>query len=45
MHDAELVLDDNHPGLRAVLRFKRAETVLRPAKAAQRAEPRVEQVH
>lgn len=46
MHDAELVLDDNHPGLRAVLRFKGMEPgAARSAKAAQRAEPRVEQVH
>jgi signal transduction histidine kinase len=45
MHDAELLLDDNQPGLRAVLRFKGVEAAARPAKAAQRAEPRVEQVH
>jgi signal transduction histidine kinase len=45
MHDAELLLDDNQPGLRAVLRFKSVEAVPRPAKTAQRAEPRVEQVH
>ena len=45
MHDAELVLDDNQPGLRAVLRFKGVEAAPRPAKAAQRPEPRVEQVH
>jgi hypothetical protein len=45
MHDAELLLDDNQPGLRAVLRFKGVETAARPAKTAQRAEPRVEQVH
>ena len=45
MHDAELLLDDNQPGLRAVLRFKGVETGGRPAKAAQRPEPRVEQVH
>ena len=46
MHDAELLLDDNQPGLRAVLRFKGAETSApRLAKATQRPEPRVEQVH
>ena len=45
MHDAELLLDDNRPGLRAVLRFKGVETAPRHAKTAQRAEPRVEQVH
>jgi signal transduction histidine kinase len=45
MHDAELLLDDNQPGLRAVLRFKGVESALRPAKTAQRSEPRVEQVH
>jgi signal transduction histidine kinase len=45
MHDAELLLEDNGPGLRAVLRFKGAETAARPSKTAQRAEPLVEQVH
>jgi signal transduction histidine kinase len=45
MHDAELLLDDNGPGLRAVLRFKGVEAAARPSKTAQRAEPRVEQVH
>jgi signal transduction histidine kinase len=46
MHDAELLLDDNQPGLRAVLRFKGVETAApRPSKATQRAEPRAEQVH
>ena len=44
MHDAELLLEDNRPGLRAVLRFKRVETAARSAKAAARAEPRVEHV-
>jgi hypothetical protein len=44
MHDAELLLEDNRPGLRAVLRFKRVGTAARPAKPAARAEPRVEQV-
>ena len=45
LHDAELVLEDNRPGLRAVLRFKGVEATPRPAKAASRPEPRVEQVH
>ena len=44
MHDAELLLEDNRPGLRAVLRFKGVGSATRGAKA-QRAEPRVEQVH
>ena len=44
MHDAELLLEDNRPGLRAVLRFKGVGSASRGAKA-QRAEPRVEQVH
>lgn len=30
MHDAKLVLDDNHPGLRATLHFDRAERKPRP---------------
>jgi signal transduction histidine kinase len=29
LHDAELILDDNKPGLRATLRFARAKTVTR----------------
>jgi signal transduction histidine kinase len=45
LHDAELALEDNRPGLRAVLRFKSVEAAVRPAKAASRAEPRVEPVH
>jgi signal transduction histidine kinase len=46
LHDAELVLEDNRPGLRAVLRFKKSEVVPRPVKAiSSRAEPRVEEVH
>lgn len=45
LHDAELVLEDNRPGLRAVLRFKSVEAAVRTAKSAHRAEPRVEQVH
>jgi signal transduction histidine kinase len=38
MHDAELLLDDNQPGLRAVLRFKGVEAAARTAKTAQRPE-------
>jgi len=45
MHDAELVLEDNRPGLRAILRFKGVEAASRPAKAAPRPEPRAEPVH
>ena len=45
MHDAELLLEDNQPGLRAVLRFKGVEGSGRAAKAPSRAEARVEQVH
>ena len=46
MHDAELALEDNRPGLRAVLRFRKSEIVPRTAKAMPaRAEPRVEEVH
>jgi signal transduction histidine kinase len=45
MHDAELVLDDNHPGLRAVLRFKKVDSSVRSAKPAVRSEPRPEPVH
>jgi signal transduction histidine kinase len=45
LHDAELMLEDNNPGLRAVLRFKGVEAAARPAKAAARADARVEQVH
>jgi signal transduction histidine kinase len=45
LHDAELVLEDNRPGLRAVLRFKGVEAAIRTAKAASRAEPQVERVH
>lgn len=45
LHEAEFVLEDNRPGLRAVLRFKGVEPVTRAAKAASRAEPRVERVH
>jgi signal transduction histidine kinase len=44
LHDAELVLEDNRPGLRAVLRFKGVEPAVR-TKAASRTEPKVEQVH
>jgi signal transduction histidine kinase len=45
LHDAELVLEDNRPGLRAVLRFKGAEKPVRNAKTAARAESRSEPVH
>ena len=45
LHDAELVLEDNRPGLRAVLRFKGVEPAVRTAKPASRAEPKVERVH
>ncbi len=46
LHDAELVLEDNRPGLRAVLRFKKSEVAPRPVKAiSTRAELRVEEVH
>ena len=45
LHDAELMLEDNRPGLRAVLRFKGVESAVRAAKPAARAEPKVERVH
>ncbi len=45
LHEAEFVLEDNRPGLRAVLRFKGVEPATRATKAASRAEPRVERVH
>jgi signal transduction histidine kinase len=46
LHDAELVLEDNRPGLRAALRFKGAEKPVRSPKTAARAEPpRTEPVH
>jgi signal transduction histidine kinase len=45
LHDADLLLEDNHPGLRAVLRFKAAEAAVRPPKVTARAEPRPEPVH
>ena len=45
MHDAELILDDNRPGLRAVLRFKGVDSSIRSAKPAARSEPRPEPVH
>ena len=45
LHDAELMLEDNNPGLRAVLRFKGIEGAGRTAKAPTRTETRVEQVH
>ena len=45
LHDAELMLEDNRPGLRAVLRFKGVESAVRAAKPATRAEPKVERVH
>jgi signal transduction histidine kinase len=32
MHEAELTFDDNHPGLRATLSFKRVAEEPRPAK-------------
>ena len=44
LHDAELVLDDNRPGLRAVLRFKGVEPAVR-AKTASRPELKAERVH
>jgi signal transduction histidine kinase len=45
MHDAELILDDNRPGLRALLRFKGVDSSIRSAKPAVRPEPRPEPVH
>jgi hypothetical protein len=45
LHDAELALEDNRPGLRAVLRFKGAEAAVRAPKAAARVESRPEPVH
>jgi signal transduction histidine kinase len=46
LHEAELQLDDNNPGLRASLRFKRpAEMARAPHILPGRAEPRVEAVH
>jgi signal transduction histidine kinase len=45
LHEAELVLDDNRPGLRAALRFKGVEPAVRAAKPASRPEPKVERVH
>jgi signal transduction histidine kinase len=46
LHEAELVLDDNHPGLRVSLIFKRGDAAGRTAiPAAGRAETRTETVH
>ena len=46
MHEAELTFDDNHPGLRATLTFKRIAEEPRPVKAAPvRAEVLPEPVH
>jgi signal transduction histidine kinase len=46
MHEAELTFEDNHPGLRAALTFKRVKEEPRPAKATQaRAESYTEPVH
>ncbi len=42
LHDAELILDDNKPGLRATLRFARAKTVTR---ALPQWPPRIETLH
>jgi signal transduction histidine kinase len=45
LHEAELVLGDNDPGLRATLVFKRSGDGLRaPLAIASRAEPRTETV-
>jgi len=45
MHDAELSFDDNQPGLRATLNFKRAAEGPRPAKVALAREVVSEPVH
>ena len=46
MHEAELRFDDNHPGLRATLTFKRILSEPRTVRpAAARAEPQAEPVH
>ena len=46
MHEAELTFDDNHPGLRATLSFKRVAEEPRPAKPAPaRVEILTEPVH
>ena len=46
LHEAELIFDDNHPGLRATLTFKRVILEPRPTRpAAARAEPQAEPVH
>jgi signal transduction histidine kinase len=46
MHEAELIFEDNHPGLRAMLSFKRVAGDARPAKTAPvRAESYSEPVH
>jgi signal transduction histidine kinase len=46
MHEAQLTFDDNHPGLRATLSFKRIAEEPRPMKAAPiRTEALPEPVH
>ena len=46
LHDAELVLDDNHPGLKATLIFKRSSELARaPLALTARPEIRAETVH
>jgi hypothetical protein len=46
LHEAELNFDDNRPGLRAMLTFKRAFPESRPPRsAASRSEPQTEPVH
>ena len=49
LHEAELLFEDNEPGLRAVLTFKQIEEVRLPrpqgARPESRAEPRAETVH
>jgi signal transduction histidine kinase len=46
LHEAELSFDDNHPGLRTTLTFKRVIPEMRPARpASARVEPQAEPVH
>jgi hypothetical protein len=46
MHEAELTFEDNHPGLRATLSFKRvADEVRAPKTAPARQESHSEPVH